>query len=271
MKKRFVRERRYVCGERYMEVDVYPLTERVAASGRRRKEQDTGLVQQNLNAKHARRYLRQLLAANFDERDLHLTLTYGDELLPEDADQAGRDMTLYLRRVRYRCAKLGLAAPAYVAVTEWREEDPAEGQKAVRYHHHLILRCALGRDELEALWTRDGERLGRCNADRLQPDKGALTALAEYITKYANRKRRWRQSRGLRKPKTPRPADGKWTRRKVERAVKSGAVYDAAFWRGRFPGWELAEADPVYNDVTGEWSVYIALFRPGGTAKVRQS
>lgn len=256
MKRRFVRQRKYLCGDSYMEVDIYPMTERVTAGGRRRKEQDTSLVQQKLNAKHARRYLRQLLAANFDERDIHLTLTYDDEHLPEDEEQAGKDLTLYLRRVRARCKKQGVPLPAYVAVTEWKD--------TVRYHHHLVLRCGLGRDELEGLWARGGQKLGRCNADRLQPEKGALNALAEYITKYTNRKRRWRQSRGLAKPKTPPPADSKWTRRKVERAVKSGAVYDPSFWQGEFAGWKLGEARPMYNDMTGEWSVYLSLWRSRG-------
>ena len=46
---------------------------------------------------------------------------------------------------------------------------------------------------------KDKERLGITNADRLQFDRESLERLANYLTKYTNRKRRWRQSRGSEK------------------------------------------------------------------------
>ena len=69
----------------------------------------------------------------------------------------------------------------------------------MRVHHHVVLSCGLSRDELERLWYRgkDKERLGITNADRLQFDRESLERLANYLTKYTNRKRRWRQSRAL--------------------------------------------------------------------------
>lgn len=259
---RFVREQRHVCGDNYMEIDLYPISEREkGASLSAKRRQASSRIQQNLNARNARRYFIQLLNANFTESDIHWTGTYDDAHLPDSIEQADHDLELFLRRVRSQSRKRGLPAPRCIAVTEWREEG--DGLPAVRVHHHVVLSCGLSRDELERLWYRgkDKERLGITNADRLQFDRESLERLANYLTKYTNRKRRWRQSRGLEKPQRPRPNDGKYTRRQLERLVTSGAVFDSEFWRRKYQGWEINDITPIQNDVTKEWSIYLKLRR----------
>lgn len=259
---RFVREQRHVCGDNYMEIDLYPISEREkGASLSAKRRQASSRIQQNLNARNARRYFIQLLNANFTESDIHWTGTYDDAHMPDSIEQADHDLELFLRRVRSQSRKRGLPAPRFIAVTEWREEG--DGLPAVRVHHHVVLSCGLSRDELERLWYRgkDKERLGITNADRLQFDRESLERLANYLTKYTNRKRRWRQSRGLEKPQRPRPNDGKYTRRQLERLVTSGAVFDSEFWRRKYQGWEINDITPIQNDVTKEWSIYLKLRR----------
>ncbi len=259
---RFVREQRHVCGDNYMEIDLYPISEREkGASLSAKRRQASSRIQQNLNARNARRYFIQLLNANFTESDIHWTGTYDDAHRPDSIEQADHDLELFLRRVRSQSRKRGLPAPRFIAVTEWREEG--DGLPAVRVHHHVVLSCGLSRDELERLWYRgkDKERLGITNADRLQFDRESLERLANYLTKYTNRKRRWRQSRGLEKPQRPRPNDGKYTRRQLERLVTSGAVFDSEFWRRKYQGWEINDITPIQNDVTKEWSIYLKLRR----------
>ena len=259
---RFVREQRHVCGDNYMEIDLYPISEREkGATLSAKRRQASSRIQQNLNARNARRYFIQLLNANFTESDIHWTGTYDDAHLPDSIEQADHDLELFLRRVRSQSRKRGLPAPRFIAVTEWREEG--DGLPAVRVHHHVVLSCGLSRDELERLWYRgkDKERLGITNADRLQFDRESLERLANYLTKYTNRKRRWRQSRGLEKPQRPRQNDGKYTRRQLERLVTSGAVFDSEFWRRKYQGWEINDITPIQNDVTKEWSIYLKLRR----------
>ena len=259
---RFVREQRHVCGDNYMEIDLYPISEREkGASLSAKRRQASSRIQQNLNARNARRYFIQLLNANFTESDIHWTGTYDDAHLPDSIEQADHDLELFLRRVRSQSRKRGLPAPRFIAVTEWREEG--DGLPAVRVHHHVVLSCGLSRDELERLWYRgkDKERLGITNADRLQFDRESLERLANYLTKYTNRKRRWRQSRGLEKPQRPRPNDGKYTRRQLERLVTSGAGFDSELWRRKYQGWEINDITPIQNDVTKEWSIYLKLRR----------
>ncbi len=130
----------------------------------------------------------------------------------------------------------GLPKPECLAVMEWAEENPDTGQKAVAPHFHTIfLRCELTRDEIESCWHRKGVRLGRVNTDRLQMDKNSLEALANYMLKYPKRKHRYFRSRGIKNPITPPPADGKWTRRQVQKICTDGRLYDPEFWAKKIP------------------------------------
>ena len=145
---------------------------------------------------------------------------------------------------------------------EWAEENPDTGQKAVAPHFHTILRCELTRDEIESCWHRKGVRLGRVNTDRLQMDKNSLEALANYMLKYPKRKHRYFRSRGIKNPITPPPADGKWTRRQVQKICTDGRLYDPEFWAKKYPGWDLNEAGASYNEFMG-WHISLKLRRRG--------
>ena len=270
MKKSFQRERRFVCGPskasaEYQEVYIYPMTDSKAGRDYDREvtrpRRATTKAMADANARRARRHLVQLINTNFDEHDVHTTLTYKDELLPADDAQAERDLDNFVRHLAAKCKKQGLPGPEYVAVTEGQTADSESGAKAVRYHHHIVLKCGLTRDEIEQCWNRNRVKLGYANADRLQLDKGSAERLALYITKAAHHKRRWKQSRGLRQPIMPRPNDSKYSRRKVERLAKDAALlHDADFWEAKYPGWLLNEAQAVYNDYTG-WSIILKMRR----------
>ncbi len=272
MKRSYVREQRHICGEYYQEADIYGITPTEhRATARAKKQAASRLVQQNLNDKNARRRLRQLLNTNFvGVGAVHLSLTYRDPYLPEDADGAEHDLVLFLRRVNRELKKRGMEPAKYIAVTEYREED---GKLKVRYHHHVVMVCGLSRDELERLWCRPGRRkagqgaelLGFVNADRLQEDRGSVEALAEYLTKYPKRKHRWKCSRGLKQPERPRPNDSKYTKRSVDRLVRE-RLHDREYWEKQFPGWYFRQAEAAWNEYTG-WHVTVQLYRPAERGK----
>lgn len=160
--KSFYRERRHVCGKtiasaKYQEVDIYPMTgtdasrayDKEAAAPRRLP---TRKAQANLNDRNARRHLVQLVITNFDEHDLHVTLTYGPGQEPTTEAEARRDRDNFVRRLAAANKKAGGAPLKYIIVTEHKDADPAAGVKGIRYHHHVILSCGLDRDKIESLW-----------------------------------------------------------------------------------------------------------------------
>ncbi len=279
MKNTVQRERRFICGKtrndaKYQEVEIY--TVGTGEAGRRRElEIATGPPFKGKspekwdghNAARARKWFTRLVNTNFSEADTHVTATYADEYLPPNPQQAARDVTNFLRHLQARCRQKGLPRPEAVAVTEYQDADPETGKKPVRYHHHILLRCGLSRDEIENCWHRRGKRLGRVNADRLQMDKQSLAALASYLLKYTNRRHRWRRTSGIVDPITPRPNDNKYTRRGIERiATDASLLHDPDFWAKKYPGWCLSEAAAVHNDYWG-WAITLKMHRPPGEGK----
>ena len=134
MGNRFIREVRTVCGQNYMEVDLFPISEREKASTRRAKRsQVSSLVQQNLNGKHAKRYFVQLVNTNFNEHDLHVTLTYDDEHLPATLQQAEKDRDDFLRRLQYWGRKSGIKVKMCIRDRDGTTQECTGDSAAIPY------------------------------------------------------------------------------------------------------------------------------------------
>lgn len=101
---------------------------------------------QRTNANTAQRKLEMLMATNFDEGDLVLTVTYRDADLPDSADVTRKHLGKVFSQMRaYRKAR-GLPDLKYIYVLEGRHGDH-------RPHAHIIINAADGDLELmRSLW-----------------------------------------------------------------------------------------------------------------------
>lgn len=172
-----------------VESEVYPAYFNNSGAPRGKKKRASKDSQRNLNDKNAKKHLVRLINANFTRHGKHVTLTYsGKEPLKEEAE---RDVRNFIRRINYAQKQAGAPAAKYIAVTEFKNGD---GKKA-KVHHHVILQCALSRDEIEGVWKK-----GRANADRLCPDDFGLEGLARYISKNTGNGKRYTMSRNLKQP-----------------------------------------------------------------------
>lgn len=101
---------------------------------------------QRTNANTAQRKLEMLMATNFDETDLVLTVTYRDADLPDSADVTRKHLGKVFSQMRaYRKAR-GLPDLKYIYVLEGRHGDH-------RPHAHIIINAAGGDLELmRSLW-----------------------------------------------------------------------------------------------------------------------
>ena len=191
MKQTYTREKRTLCGEGYMEVDLYPITPEEHAAKRRKKTRPSSERQKKRNAQHSHRWRVQKATANFTVLGFYLPLPYIDTFLPESMEQAQRDLRNYVRRVKAAIAKL------YGPGAELRVMGLTGcGRKSGRYHHHLLIECkgltmrqnADFRQLLEDKWAvrwPDGsvESLGTANADRLAQLEEMEGRLTRQITK----------------------------------------------------------------------------------------
>lgn len=91
MRKSYIREKKILCGEEYLAVGVYPVTDQEHRQrGRKCKESDRGQKARN-KAASLRRQMRKTLA-NFDKNGFWLTGTYQDEYAPECYEDCVRDV-----------------------------------------------------------------------------------------------------------------------------------------------------------------------------------
>lgn len=268
----FIREKTIDCGSLYREVDIFSYTSaQQNYSGKRKrskKKRESEPKQKDLNDKNARRYLIQLGNLNFlgDLDALHVTATYSTKYLPESIEQAEKEIANYLRRIQYRRKKEGLPPLKYILVTAYTTEKNSD--RPVRIHHHIIMNGGLDRDIVEDLWRKpkragqkQGDKIGFCNADRLQADENGIAALCYYLAKQPGGKKRWTSSHNLKRPESY-TADGKYTHRQLSKWAKECPPRE--FWERRYPGWTLTSEDYgieyEYNDFTG-WSIYLKLRR----------
>ncbi len=99
------------------------------------------------NANTAQRKLEQLLACNFDDTDLVMTVTYRDADLPASADVTRRHLGKVFAQMRVFRKARGLSDLKYIYVLEGRHGDH-------RPHAHIIIN-AVGDDLelLKSLWV----------------------------------------------------------------------------------------------------------------------
>ena len=100
------------------------------------------------------------------------------------------------------------------------------------------------------------------NADRFQADDMDIAALATYLTKNTNRKKRWSSSQNLVKPES-RTNDLKYSKREAEKIVKD-VQRDTSYWEKRYKGYTLAGGDysftTAYNENMG-WYISVKMRR----------
>lgn len=241
----------------FAQVSYYMTTGQRILRGDWQRKYETAIPKyRRTNSKRAVRYLEALVHCNFGEGDLLLNLTYDDENLPEDEKAAKKMFSRFMDRVNYRQKKMGLENAKWVSVIETAKKG--------RIHHHAIIKCGLGRDELEKVWGN-----GRANTKRLQPDrKEGLGAVVKYIAKEfidddkPKNKRSWDCSKNLIKPwDTVNDNPRMMSRKKFNlmKEIPTDCECMKQMIEGDNPGYELVEVERTKMEQTGEYHFFCRL------------
>lgn len=258
--RNFIREKKTYCGKQFLEVDIYPFFSNQKYKRKRsRKKKVSAPKQKNLNDKRARRYLCQLINTNFNRNDYHVNCTYSDKYLPKTKEEAENNASKFLRRINYRMKKKNIHVK-YVLVTEYKNKEG----NSLRPHHHIIVNGDLSREEIEDLWAlgrgKNKKSIGYVNVDRLQPDVNGFEALAKYITKAPQGKKRWSTSQNLVKPET-RTNDFKYSKKQIKKIIEDGEYESKIFFEKQYKGFSIARQVKKFNEVTGEWHIELRLYK----------
>lgn len=287
------REKKTISGS-LLEIDYYPVT----AGGARRqtrapKTKPSVEAQKKYNRVMAAKKLIRLVNANFDKGDLFLHPTYQPQNAPKTEEEARRDITNYMRRIKCRReselkkAKKELSElkgildimPAakhvsgrakkleklikklsqpfrYIYVIEKQTYKTGALAGRANWHFHCFITGGLDRAGLEELWQHS------INADLFRPDKFGPEAAARYIAKDPRGSKRFSCSRNLIRPKE-KIRDGAISRFGVEQLAKN-RIDDAAYWEKRYKGYKFIRCYARYNEYNGYWYVSAVMYKAEG-------
>ena len=255
------RRRTTISGPR-IDAEVFPVFGRQQRGTlRRAKRQITREAQQRANDERSRIHLTQVIEANFTEKDISLTLSYGGEA-PEP-ERVDKDIRNFLNRVRRARQRAGLDEMKWVLAIGG-DEMPAVGYSGKRPHVHMIISGGIDRDTLEKIWGQ-----GFANADRLQPRAEGLGGIARYFTRQKQDRRRqpgahgWRGSRNLKQP-VRRSRDAKMTNSRVRRIAYDFRNEAKNVMEKLYPGYVLQECTVKYSDVVDGVYIRCVMRRTGG-------
>lgn len=238
-----------------LEVEIFPIFGRENAGKARAAKQNLTpeRVQRN-NEERSKRKLIQLIDANFDERDIHLTLTYLGT--PPKYEQAQVDVKNFLRAVKRKREKRGMEPLKYIYTIEGNDDGTRE-----RIHVHMVMNGGIDREELETIWGK-----GYANADHLQPNENGLEALARYITKQQKNRRKWARSRNLKKPKQ-RTSDTKVSNARVKRLAVDFPNSAKEIMEKLYPEYIHVKTIMRYSDVVDGAYIRCVMRRKPGRGK----
>lgn len=236
---------------RMIEVDIYPTFNVRHDMPRTKRGRESRPAQKNLNDKRARRYLNQLASANFGKGDLWGTFTYRAGEEPESIDEAEKKFGNFIRRINRRRKRAGKENIKYIYVTEWED-----GEKGVRCHHHAILSGDVDRDEIEQLWYHGD----RTETKRLAPDPDThIAGLVHYITKDPKGKKRWKTSKGLKKPTITR-SYSKFGKTKVRKMACDYTLLESEL-KKKYKNARFVDAKVYQNEINGGFYIYARMVR----------
>ena len=246
------REKKIYSGK-ILEVELYPVYKSGREIPRRaKKEKLSTKEQKNLNEKNARKKLTRLINTNFGEGDIVIHPTYRDSEMPSTEQEARRDIVNYIRRIKTYRKRNDLPELKYIYVIECKVSKKTG---VMRWHFHMIM-SKMDRDTAEKMW-KYGDFT---NADRLQPNEYGCEAIARYMTKEPQGKKRWAQSKNLQEPYIPPPKDGRIGKQGV-RKMATQYVEDKEYFEKRYKGYQFLKCAPTFNDYNGYWYIEIVMRR----------
>ncbi len=237
-------------GTTLLESQVYPSFDNKADMPKTKKKRETSPSQSNLNDKNARRYLIRLANINFGKGDIWATFGWDNKYIPQDMEQAKKDVVNFIRRINRRRKKAGFENIKYIYIIAIDEH--------VRPHFHILMTGdGVDRDELEELWGK----CSRPNTRRIKPDDDFLiTGLATYISNNPHGTKRWCPSKNLQKPEEPKRSYSKFKRAKVEKMAFDYETLKAEMEKA-YPGFKFLDAEVRYNGINAAFYIYARMVR----------
>ena len=207
------------------------------------------------DGRNSRKQFIRLLNANFTKDDYIMHLTYSNENLPPNIEDAEKEVYKLIRKINYRRKKKKLQNAKYIYVTEY---DP---QKKIRVHHHLIIEGGIDRKVMKDLWT-NGIRI---KVEELEPDEYELSGLANYLSKDPKGKKRWKASKGLKQPRE-RKSYTSFSKKKIRNMIADDTNV-SIYMNSNYKSKAYLDHEIRYNKANHMYYIYVRMRNKDFTEK----
>lgn len=236
------REKKIYSGN-ILEVEIFPIEIYKRKQSRKKKEKESLPKQKNLNDKNSRKHLSRLLNTNFTDKDFFVTLSYSDNKRPKNEKRVSKDFENFLKRLRRFLKKNNKEELKYINVVEYDEN--------IKIHNHMVMNGIVDISDLERIWGN-----GNVEVSKLRSNELGYEELAKYLTKDPKGKKRWSQSRNLKKPKV-KVNDFKFSKKKVNELANSQG--ERALFERLYRGYIFREYEVKVNEITSYTHINIKL------------
>ena len=195
------------------------------------------------NLREAEKHLRLMMNTNFTDDDYSLTLTYDEEHHPEDIKVVRKDVTDFVRKLRWTAKQFGIELKYVYCI----------GAGPHRRHIHILINRLPDMAMVAGCWTK-----GHVNFTKLYT-KGQYRELAAYYIKNSEETRAQEREQGL-KPMRRFNCSHNLQKPKITKTIVG-----ASEWRKepRIPKNRVLEKHTLFNgvsDITGfPFQVYTLL------------
>ena len=236
------------------EVELYPIFNKKDFQEFKAKRKSKK-AQKNLNDRNSRKQFIRLINSNFTKDDYIMHLTYSNENLPPSIEDAEKEVYKLIRKINYRRKKKKLQNAKYIYVTEY------DLQKKIRVHHHLIIDGGIDRKVMKDLWTNGI----RTKVEELEPDEYELSGLANYLSKDPKGKKRWKSSKGLKKPKE-RKSYTSFSKKKIRNMIADDTNV-SVYMNSNYKSKTYLDHEIRYNKVNHMYYIYVRMIKKDFTEK----
>lgn len=251
MKCRMVyREQKFYYGD-YLEVNIYPVFQKIAKTGRRTARKPTREVQKALNRLNRAKEVNRVICANFTNNDLYITLTVKGEQPTEEEFRKMLDN--FIAKYTRALVKKGKDKPKWVKTVEI-------GIRSGRIHAHLVMSGGLTPQEIQTMW---GE--GYIDCKPLMFDKDGVQGLSKYFVKQArnesgdgHKRKSWSCSRNCVRSE-PKTNDYRYSKKKAAEIARESE--NARLLEKLYPDYFFSECEPFYNDQSGLYYLHMRFYK----------
>lgn len=253
-------KKRVIKSGKMLEVNYYPVT----ANGKiipNEKPKTTKTKEQmdEANRRKATKELVRLVNCNFDSKDYFISLTYVPELAPLNEDEADKNISNFIARVKYHYKKKGGNPKEFkcIYVPEVQTYKTGERKGKKNFHYHMFMSGdLLSADEIKSLWFYGSKG----SVEHYDPERFGPEAAAKYMCKSRNRKKLYRSTRNLSKPIIEEEKNALISAKSVADLGRNRCD-DARYWEKKYPSYQFVRMDKIFNEINGCWYIDVIMYK----------